>query len=217
MKSLAKYFLLLLSGLLSACTGSGSQKIGIYVAPFYNSDPLSIAVGPYSERLATDSPRKLLALADEIKENIDQTNAVVLYVLAIRLYDLGQKDQAAYWYYNAQFRRRIFLRMEQGADPTGMPATLEAFNDLSGRWINGYAWGDPDKLASMIEGLLDDCATMGYIGQAYPGYDFRPADEQQEVVDTLIAEWREEGVKYLREHKEDILRQRRENGVEGKY
>jgi len=212
-----KYLYLLILGMLTACGGSNDrQRIDIYVEPLYNSNPLRINVGKYSTRLKSGSSGKMLRLSAEIKNCVDSVDAATLFVLAIRLYDLGEKDEAAYWFYNAQFRKNIFIQMATDLDPTGAPAALQAFKNLSGKWINGYAFGDPDKLAATLEQIIKEVKNMGYIAKAYPDFTFKPESEQQAFVDDQIESYRE-AIKYYTENKEEILRIRKENGMEGKY
>jgi hypothetical protein len=212
-----KNICLLVLGILMACGGSNDgQRIAIYVEPLYNSNPLRINVGAYSARLKANSPGAMLKLAAEIKKDVDRVDAGTLYVLAIRLYDLGEKDEAVYWYYNAQFRKNIFIQMATGLDPTGAPAALQAFNDLSGKWINGYAAGDPDKVVATLEQIVEEVKNMGYIAKAYPDFTFKPESKQQAFVDDQIASYRE-AITYYAENKEEILRIRKESGMEGKY
>ena len=220
MKNL-KWLSLLFFLLFTACNGNnaGGEKIDIYVSPLYDSTPLEINIGRYSERLKTNNPKKMLALADEIKANIDEVDCVTLYVLAIRLYNLGKKDEAVYWYHTAQFRKNIFLKMARNLSPSGAPAAIAAFNTLSGKWINGYAGGDVDKWVATLEKILAESKNMGYIAKAYQyeNYSFWDESEQQAIVDENIAAVREHGINYLLKNKEEIRRQRKENGIEGKY
>ena len=211
------YLGLALIGLFAACSSKSSkEKIDIYVTPFYNSTPLQINIGKYSERLMSESPKQMLKLADEIKGCIDEVDAATLYVLAIRLYNLGKKDDAVYWFYNAQFRKRIFLHMAIGLSPSGAPAALDAFQKLSGQWINGYAFGHPDKLIAVLEQIIIDVQHMRYIEKAYPDYDFKPESEQVKEVGLQIEGLREM-IKYIDENRDEIKQKRKENGVEGKY
>jgi hypothetical protein len=212
-----KYFLLLALGMLTACSsGNDRQRIGIYVEPLYNSSPLRINVGEYSKRLKSNSPKEMLKLAAEIKNRVDNVDGATLFVLAIRLYDAGEKDEAVYWFYNAQFRKNIFIQMATDIDPTGAPAALQSFKDLSGKWINGYAAGDPDKLVATLLQVVKDVKNMGYIANAYPDFTFKPEGEQQAFVDNQIESYLE-AAKYYTENKEEILRIRKENGLEGMY
>ena len=77
-------------------SGSNSnQTIEIYVTPYYNSQPLTINVGEYSQQLKTSDPKQLLKLADEIRTKVDEVNIEALYVLAIRLYDLQKSGSVS--------------------------------------------------------------------------------------------------------------------------
>ena len=212
------YVCIILAMLLTGCNfkDGSKEQINIYVTPFYDSTPLQINVGEYSKRLKSNSSAKMLKLADELKEKIDEVDALTLYVLSIRLYNLGKKDESFYWFYTAQFRARVMLSMARGLDPTGAPAAFDAFQTLAGRWINGYAFGDPDKALSILEHVIEDVKHMGYIKNVYPMYDFKPESEQPEVVEEQINGLKNL-IKYMSENKEDILQQRKENGIEGKY
>lgn len=88
-----------------------SERIPIYVEPWYNSEPFTIQVGKFSDVLKSEDVKKLQSTADVIRAEIDNTPIETLYVLAIRFYDLGQKDDAVYWFYTAQFRRNLYARM----------------------------------------------------------------------------------------------------------
>ena len=188
----------------------------IYVEPFYNSNPFKIAVGEYSAKLGVNSKSRLLSLSKEIKERVDEVNVETLFVLAIRLYDFGLKDEASYWYYTAQLRKNIFICMD-ASHRSSMGEYLQAFKDLSGRWINGYSYGDTDKRIVILEQVIEDNQNMGYIRKAYPNsYTFEPEEEQESCMQEQL-EAIQENIKYIRENKEEIARLRKENGVEGKY
>ncbi len=74
------------------------------VAPFYDSRGLKISVGEYSKELASADSRTILQISNNLKKEKDRLRAEVMYVAAIRLYDLSQKDEAVYWFYTAQYR-----------------------------------------------------------------------------------------------------------------
>ena len=97
-----------------------SQRIPIYVEPWYNSEPFTIQVGKFSDVLKSEDVKKLQSTADVIRAEIDNTPIETLYVLAIRFYDLGQKDDAVYWFYTAQFRRNLYARMIENVGGVGL-------------------------------------------------------------------------------------------------
>jgi len=204
-------------------SGSKSnQTMGLYVTPYYNSEPLSINVGEYSRQLKTGNPKQLLKLSDKIRKKVDDVNIETLYVLCIRLYDAGEKDEAAYWYYTAQFRKNVFILMQDG-DRGGIgalafeiPHALQAFKELSGKWINGYSGGNPTQWAQTLQRVIRECSEMGYIQRAYPFLQFKPENEQAAIIREQ-SEVFDEQSKWLIENHDDILRQRKENGIEGVY
>ena len=196
--------------------------MGLYVPPYYNSQPLTINVGEYSQRLKTNDPKQLLKLSEEIRKKVDEVNIETLYVLAIRLYDAGEKEEATYWYYMAQFRKTVFILMQDG-ERGGLgnaafeiPHALQSFNKLSGEWINGSIGGYPEKWAEIIRQVSNDVAQMGYIQKSYPTLQFKPEEEQAAIVKDGITVY-EEGAQQILETKDDILRQRKENGIEDIY
>lgn len=201
---------------------SQQKYIPVDVIPLYTSDPLKVSVGPYSEKLMSNTPAEMKRLADEIKQTIDRTNIETLFVLAIRLYDLNLKDDAAYWYYTAQYRKSLFAYMlsdkRESLDNPGFElfTTLESLSKLSGVYINGYSFGDPDKLITTLEQVQADNHSMGYIGHIYPQLRFLSPMAQGDIIKT-----QEEGmadlIDAIRKNKESILQKRKENNVEGKY
>ncbi|MDR0659838.1 MAG: hypothetical protein LBG19_03340 [Prevotellaceae bacterium] len=207
--------LVLLSLLMASCNVD-KGKMSIYVEPFYNSKPFKIAVGEYSAKLTTNSKVGTRSVANEIKERIDEVIIETLFVLPIRLYDLGLKDEASYWYYAARLRKNIFIRMEDRATyRSNMGDYLQAFKRLSGQWINGYSYGNPDKLAAILEQVVEDNRNMAYIRKAYPTlYVFKPEEKQmtcmREQVDAIL-----EHAKYIRENKEEMLQTRKVNEMTG--
>jgi hypothetical protein len=222
---LKKMYPFLLTALsVVGCNGGGNsnQTIGIYVTPYYNSQPLTINVGEYSQQLETSNPKQLLKLSDEIRKKVDEVNIETLYVLCIRLYDAGEKDEAAYWYYTAQFRKNVLISMQDG-DKGGLgspafeiPHALQSFKDLSGKWINGYSYGKPEQLVQILQRVIRECSQMGYIQRAYPFLQFKPEEDQAAFISEQV-EPIEEHCQWIIENKDDILRQRKENGMEGMY
>lgn len=207
----------MMATLLQSCGAPKVERMPIYVEPFYNSSPFKINVGEYSERLMSDNKSAMLALSKELKQKKDETSALVMYVLAVRLYDLGAKDEAVYWFYTAQIRKNIFLGM--AGRNYDLDKTLNAFHSLAGQWINGYAAGVIDNTVATLDLIAEESKDMGYIAEAYRGksdFMFKGEEKQAEFLKEQLEQcktYRD----WLDENREDIARQRKENGIEGKY
>lgn len=221
MKGFRKFFAAAGAMFLIAGCGDKPQRMPVYVLPWYNSKPFDIQVGRFSDDLKSDDPQQLLGTAEKIRSQIGSMPVEALYVLAIRLYDVGEKDEAVYWFYTAQFRRNLFARMVLSDDGVGNPAfecekAQTAFNKLSGKWINGYAGGAADKWLETLSRVIDEGPRGGYIGTAYPDLTFRPEPEQAAVAHGIareLAALRQ----YIMDNREEMARARKENGIEGKY
>lgn len=77
-----------------------------------------------------------------------------LYVLAGKLFEAGQKDEAVFWFYAGQLRYRVHLMCHTDLDPSGDPALFAALSESLGRPLNEYAFGDIEDLVMTLEKVL---------------------------------------------------------------
>ena len=80
---------------------------------------------------------------------------VSLYRLAGRLFAAGRRDDAVVWFYIAQIRARFRLAVAPNLAPDGEPAVYEALFETIGPQINGWAFGDIDRVAAHMQEALD--------------------------------------------------------------
>ena len=154
-----------LIALLVGCAGLGVGQtvtdpahIEVYITPYYNSKGPAIDVGPFSSGLAAKNETEFVATIAKMKKSWDTLNFAETYVAAIRLYDLGFRKESIYWFYSAQYRGRLFAslidrdKMGSMGDPGfELFQAQNAFQQLVGPYINGYAFGDIDQLVPIIE------------------------------------------------------------------
>ena len=146
------------AGLAAGQTINDPAHIEVYVTPYYNSKGPAIDVGPFSSGLAAKSETEFVATIWKMKKSWDTLNFAETYVAAIRLYDLGFRKESIYWFYSAQYRGRLFAslidrdKMGSIGDPGfELFQAQNAFQQLVGPYINGYAFGDIDQLVPIIE------------------------------------------------------------------
>lgn len=225
---LATYFFVLIAMGLVSCNSKSTKEsdninttsiIPIYIEPYYNSNPFKINVGEYSEQLKTTDEKQILETAQTIKTNIDKVNVETLFVLSNRLYDLKQKDEAVYWYYTASFRRNVFKQTaidnNNGAEIRELTQAFDAYRKLLGEYVNGYAFGDIDKNIEICREVIKDNAQMKSLSTAYPEFKFDDTKLEEVVKDGVID--REKFILFMKDNREDIKKQRIENGIENKY
>ena len=82
--------------------------MGIYITPFYSDKGPQIKVGRYSKELRNATSDTIEALAVKMKKNWKTLSVEAMYVLSIRLYDLGYRNKATFWHYSARSRQQLF-------------------------------------------------------------------------------------------------------------
>jgi hypothetical protein len=134
------------------------SHIDVYVTPYYNSKGPEVSIGRFNSGLVSAKEDDFLTTIGEMKKDWNRLTFPELYVGAIRLYDLGYRKEAVYWFYSAQYRGRQFgvLLDQTKMGSIGSPGfellqAQSAFYQLVGTYINGYAFGDTDGLVKIVK------------------------------------------------------------------
>lgn len=199
------------------------SHIDVYVTPYYNSKRPEVSVGRFSAGLRSAQEDEFVATIAEMKKDWDRLTFLELYVGAIRLYDLGYRKEAVYWFYSAQYRGRQFgLLLDQSKmGSIGSPGfellhAQNAFYQLVGPYINGYAFEDIDGLVKIVERVQKENRHIPDLKAAYPGVTFKNKDEWDSANNNL-ADGMNQLMSMLKEKKDEIKQQRIERGMEEKF
>ncbi|WP_294122963.1 hypothetical protein [Sphingomonas sp.] len=121
----------------------------LYVTPYYDSgnspfsDRRQVHVGKdFDPLLVSDRLEDVLKARDLVLAQPDLVTPMTMMVLAARLYDLGQRDDAVFWFYVAK-NRYITLMDVIDIQSSGLsePAqAMNSFHELLGPIINSYAF-----------------------------------------------------------------------------
>ena len=87
----------------------GTNIIPIYITLYYDCNGPIINVGKYSKNILNFNKNNYKKELEVIINDWDNLPVEAMYVISIRLYDLGLKDDSVYWFYSAQFRHRLFF------------------------------------------------------------------------------------------------------------
>lgn len=171
-----------------------NPPIPILVPRFYNSEGLQIRVGNYSQQLGTLDLQELNVLAKEMARQKDALTPEQMFVLAIRLYDLGEKDNSVYWFYEAQFRAKLFLQTLDADHfagiselSAGLLASYDAFTELAGEYINGYAGCDIDNWVKIARSVKEDNPKPPELDKIFPEAVFVERSQWQGINDEVAA------------------------------
>ncbi|MES2558242.1 MAG: hypothetical protein V4590_00770 [Bacteroidota bacterium] len=198
-------------------------QIPFYAEPYYRYKPLKVNIGKYSDELRTTDTTALLALADSIRSHIDSVTIETLYILSVRLFDLGKKDESFYWFHTAKTRARIFSEL---LDPKWIGAMgsvaferkqlFVSFNQIVGVYINGYGFNDVEKGASIMEKVKEEVKSIQPYKDVYNTMLFLP---DSSIIPLKVKKEKEleDAVVYYRTHKEEIKKKRIEAGIQDKY
>src|SRR5215472_17134522 len=210
-------------GLAGGQTITDPAHIEVYVTPYYNSKGPVIDVGRFSSGLAAKNEPEFVATIWKMKQSWDTLNFPETYVAAIRLYDLGFRKESIYWFYSAQYRGRLFgslIDQEKmgsiGSAGFELFHAQNAFQQLVGPYINGYAFGDIDQLIPIIEKVQSEGKTVPDLTRIYPRVTFKPKSEW-DAGNKGLNEGLTKLVMTLKNEKASIKQQRIEHGLEAKF
>jgi hypothetical protein len=217
---------LVIAGTLSFVTTAAAAdpgRIDAYVTPYYNSTGPVVNVGEYSGGLASKNQAGFVATVRQMKRQWNRLDFAELYVGAIRLYDLGYRKEAVYWFYTAQYQGRLFAMLVDRSKLGGMgdpgfelEQAQDAFFETAGPQINGYAFGDVNALVSIIRRIQAEHRTVPDLPSVYPRIAFKGRNQWQQSNAALNA-----GLGKLAAHLSDqktaIAQQRIANGTQSSY
>jgi len=146
------------------------KTIGVYIEPFYRasaapSEPRHVAVGKrYDALLASEKREDILAVRDFIKAEPKVVTPMAMMALATRLYEVGERDEAVFWFYAAKDRMLILMEVAPPNSPQIAQAAdaVGAFSRLAGPVINGYAFCDLKNQQAIRAAALDWVAANPY-------------------------------------------------------
>lgn len=195
----------------------------IAVTPFYDSEGPQISVGNYSQRLGITDLEALNALATEMAEQKDLLTPEEMYVLAIRFYDLGDRDESVYWYYEAQFRAKLFQQAIEPAqmvrvdEPTfELTTAYDSFQQLAGDFINGYAGCDLENWVRITTRVKNANSKVPELDQIFPNVLFVDRAQWQ-LINNEVAAGLGTLIEYIAQNGESIKIQRSQSDMDSKY
>jgi hypothetical protein len=214
---------LILANLAVGQTGDDPSRIEVYVTPYYDSKGPVIDVGPFSKGLAANNEAEFVSTIAKMKQAWNNLTFPEMYVAAIRLYDQGFRNESTYWFYSAQYRGRLLATLvdRENMGSMGDPAfelvqAANAFQQLVGPYINGYAFGDVDHLVQIVERVHKENRAIPDLNKIYPRVIFKKKSEW-EAGNTGLSEGLTKFLATLKEQKADIKRQRAERGMDVKF
>lgn len=164
-----RILIILLVAILVGCSAAPTQQpssaraprndtapvkyIGVYVLPYYQSadapggQPRVAVAQAFNAQLSSNKQGDILAVRDAIQARPQLITPMTLMVLAIRLYDVGLRDDAVFWFYVAKDRYFTLADVLNVKSPELLQVedSVQNFAVLAGPFINSYAFCDIAK------------------------------------------------------------------------
>ena len=186
----------LAAALLAAPVARASEPVrhvGIYVTPYYEAahepggTPRVAVAKAYDALLASSRREDVVRARDGIAKDNALLTPMTLMVLAIRLYDVGLRDDAVFWFYAAKNR---YFTLEGVADVRApqlaqVEDAVRNFAALAGPVINGYAFCDVANQQRIAARALQWTIDNPYKALFLPQVPARPGGRAQNLQKTL--------------------------------
>lgn len=208
---------------MSAFAKGNKESIGIYVTPYYDSNKPSVNVGKYSKGLASKNEKIFSETILKMKKNLAQLNSLELYVASVRLYDMGFRDESVYWFYLAQMQSRVFANIldkqkvgKMGSFSFELYHANSSFYQLSGPFINGYAYKDMDKLVKILNSIKTKTTTLNQMKSLYPKAVFISTKEANKAIKGVYVGL-DNYIELIKKDGKETQQKREKNGITKEY
>jgi hypothetical protein len=143
------------------------RSVDIYVTPYYSSAAKAskrvVSVDRrFDALLKSDRREDVVNARDQVLADPALVSPITMMVLASRLYDVGERDDAVFWFYVAKDRYMTVAGVLVGFDRGGMgsggaevASAMGAFVQLAGPTINSYAFCDVAKQQALRRKAYD--------------------------------------------------------------
>lgn len=165
------------------------RRVTIYVNPYYRSGltaderPVVAVGGGFDALLSSDRREDILAARDKVLADPGPVAPMTLMVLAIRLYDMGLRDDAVFWFYVAKDRyvtlSEVVRIKESGLEEVAR--AVRGFAALAGPVFNGYAFCDPTNQFLLRKRAMDWVEQNPYSAVFTPEWTARPGDRRENL------------------------------------
>ena len=201
------------------------KHIGIYVIPYYeaaetpNGKPRVAVAKAYDAQLASNKREDIIAVRDAIQAEPELITPMTLMVLAIRLYDVGLRDEAVFWFYVAKNRYFTMVKVLNMKDSrlSDAATAVRDFAVLAGPFINSYAFCDFAKQGATALKAIEWTEKHPYEALFMTMLPALPSDRNENLKKAIVGikESYDEERQYLANPKnqEEMAKKRKENNV----
>lgn len=229
---LAKPTLLLAAALLGSISAHAAdpvKRIDIYVQPYYEAArapggaPRIAVAKAYDALLASSNPADVARARDELARNNAMLTPMTLMVLAIRLYDVGLRDESVFWFYAAKNRYATLAGVADMKSPqlAQVEDATRNFAVLAGPVINGYAFCDianQQKIAARaLQWTIDNPYQAAFLPQVPALAGDRQQNFRKVVGEVRAGVAKERDYLAVKANADKLKAERQKNGADARF
>lgn len=223
----------MLTAALLGTTAEEVRSVDVYVTPYYTSgqtasDRVVKVYARIDVLLKSDRREDVMKARDEVLADPGLVTPMTMMVLASRLYDVGERNEATFWFYVAKDRYLTLAGILTGYDRGGMfsgagqvASAMSAFVQLAGPTINGYAFCDIANQQALRRKAYDWVVSNPYQALFVPAIPAK-GDDRKALLAAALEKIREDMAKetaYLNdsENRARLIAGRKENGADARF
>jgi hypothetical protein len=179
--------------LVGASAAEPVRQIPVYVQPYYEAarnpgeKPMVLIGKSFDGMLASTRREDIVAARDKVLADPRLVTPMTMMVLAIRLYDVGMRDDSVFWFYAAKDR---FITLSDVIDVrasnlAGVEEAVKNFATLAGPFINSYAFCDIGNQRAIRTKALAWVEQNPYEAMFLKQLTAKPGDRQQNLARSL--------------------------------
>ena len=198
--------------------------IAVSIPPYYVHTEHRAEIGEYSEGLSAMDRNVLLKTVEKMDKDWRNLPASAMYVAALRLFEIGERDRALYWYQGARYRADLMLELldsssgmnRMGSEAYTLSRAHTAFFTALRPHSGGHGLCDIRKYEEAIQRAVLQKDTLPNMSEIYPEVAFLPEEQWQSEAEKVKARF-EARLKNTVDNYDRIVGHRKASGVHERY
>ncbi|HEX7025961.1 MAG TPA: hypothetical protein VF268_01835 [Gammaproteobacteria bacterium] len=203
---------------------NGEFHIPAQVPPYYSDTGHRADVGRYSAGLSAMDGEVVLETVGEMEKDWENLPVTAMYVAALRLFEIGERDLALYWFQGAKYRGILFVELLDGSSDTNrmggkayaLSKAHEVFFRLLRPYIGGHGLCDIRKYEDSLQRAVFNRDVVPKLNKIYPEIVFL-SEEQWPGEAEKVKENLKNRLNITVSGYDEIVKQRKAAGLHDQY
>lgn len=198
--------------------------IAVDVPPYYAQSGHRADVGAYSEGLSAADRNVVLETVGDMEKDWENLPVAAMYVAALRLFEIGERGRALYWYEGAKYRAALFMKLLDGSSEMNrmgsrafvLSRAHTAFFLALRPYFGEYGLCDIGNYRETAARAASGRNGTPKLDAIYPGVVFLPHEKWPAAVEKVNEDFARQ-VERTAETYETIVKQRKAAGTQEQY